>query len=306
MFLLFFLFRRVQVDKHAVAKALLERSETDQSKVQSKVQVKVVDAARHRRLLEEKESTLSFMSAQNMISRQLSVGMRHRLHTHQQQKIAATVQARREVAQHRRHQVHQVLFENWNRRRESALAQQLEMRSHVQLRAVKDENKISLMRARRQHVQSVRTLAQSAALSTLHSHAPPTQHELHAALLHPSAHLVPSADAAFLAERPRTSVSAGGAHAAAAYLPHSPLRAATSTRFPGDAGASASMPASVLLPSLVQGRGSTPRGGMATSMSASLPFAGDQLTLQIQTLRELADKVKLQFQSAAAAQNSFD
>jgi len=182
------------------------------------------------------------------------------------------------------------------------------MRSHVQLRAVKDENKISLMRARRQHLQSVRTLAQSAALSTLHSHAPPTQHELHAALLHPSAHLVPSAGAAFLAERPRTSVSAGGVHAAAAaaYLPHSPLRAATSTRFPGDAGASASMPASVLLPSLVQGRGSTPRGGMAASMSASLPFAGDQLTLQIQTLRELADKVKLQFQSAAAAQNSFD
>lgn len=68
--------------------------------------------------LDEKESTLSFMSQQNMISRQLTVGMRNRLKLHEQQQTNATVQARREIAHQRRHQVHQILFENFNRRRQ--------------------------------------------------------------------------------------------------------------------------------------------------------------------------------------------
>jgi hypothetical protein len=71
----------------------------------------------HRIKMEQKENTLSFISQQNMLSRQLTVGMRNRLKVHQQQKTVATVQARREVAHQRRHQVI-ILFENFNRRRQ--------------------------------------------------------------------------------------------------------------------------------------------------------------------------------------------
>lgn len=272
-----------------------------------------------------------------MISRQLTVGMRNRLRVHQQQKLVATVQARREVAHQRRHQVHQILFENFNRRRQvrngnykhkqtiaikcnesiyltfyyrlllltfffqkTALAQQLELKNYVQLRAVKDENKVNLMRARRQHLVSVRTLASAAAISTLNSHTLPTQQELHAALANSSTHFTPFANGSGTTA-PHPNANNNGRPITApnpldAYQPNSHQRNLMSSTHAGTG-----------LPPI---RGQTPNSLSASPPTGLMPpnplqgFGGpNQLTLQMHVLRDLAEKVKLQFQTATSNQN---
>lgn len=102
-----------------------------------------------------------------MISRQLTSGMMKRLRQHEAEHTLVNVQARRELSSLRRQEVHQILFENFNRRRQAAVAQQLEIKQHVQFRKLKDQNKVELLRARRHHISAVREFASNAAIHAL-------------------------------------------------------------------------------------------------------------------------------------------
>ena len=308
--------RRVALDKQALARELLDRNALDASKVASKVALKSSDALRHRRLAEEKESTLAFVSAQNMIARQLTSGMRSKLRSHSEQKTQATVAARREIAVARRQAVHSILFENFTRRRQGALASSLEISSHLQTRALADAGKLELMRLRRAHAAAVKSLANQAGIASLDATTLPTQQELQQALVQASAHFTPFA--ATIAQQPtsagsgpmglqqqqytelRPSSSGSGSSranplVAAAYLPSSSLRQATSS----SVGGGSMFPALGRSP-MQQAQASAAVASAPPAASYLNPLLSDQLSLQLRVLRDLADKVKLQYQTSTA------
>jgi len=176
--------RRLMSEHDELSRLMAERRREEETKVQVKMQQNKQEQEKHRRILDSHSSTLSFLSLQNMIGRHLGSGLRSKLRENAQSRTAELVASRRLAAQQRRQAVHRTLYENFVRRKESAMATKMENQQMMKMRQVKEENKNELKRARRQHMANLRVLASNATAAAgggniMNAHASLTRASIH-------------------------------------------------------------------------------------------------------------------------------
>jgi len=156
--------RRILHEQAVLRKSLDKRKEAQDSR---NAEVRE-QAARHRRRVKknqvEHQATANFLSQQNMITKQLHSGMVMKMRQAKLQEVRRVVGFRRSTQEEHRNQVRQILFDNFNSKRAGAVSQQVSLRNSLNLRRLQEGNRVSMLRAHREHMRTVRAAAQDGAL----------------------------------------------------------------------------------------------------------------------------------------------
>lgn len=164
--------RRTEHEKLVLDKSLAKRKEDAQKRRTAVHGARMRDRARHSRLANARKGTLNFISQQNMIRRQLDKGVVDRHKSHVRHVTRRRVERRKQDTYQNRQEVREVLFENFDRKRQNASNQKAELKTKINLRRLEEQNRIAVLRAHREHMVAVKDLANSSVHGVLRTPSP--------------------------------------------------------------------------------------------------------------------------------------